>query len=460
MEPPMDLVERLEGDQRRLERTYPGRSDGPVEEWRLRRDAHEFRDAIDAAPETADQFLGSCLLYDGPLNRVVFLTDRHFVYCSGPESRLDVFQFDEMLVELTIRTHGSSREYSLLLDGPHDPAVLRCMLRVAALATCISSVQVHLLEGEGEAEAIPGMVPAMQDFVAAAGSRRTVTPCFRVWPEMARALVFNCSPVVGLDLYLTWGEGFGAVLAEAIRANQCPTRLTLRSVVPGFATVLAPALEATTRVEELTLHLQHHSCTPLVLDAVGRNGSIRTLIVRGGGILLCRDVALFWNAVLKSATIQSVDASDLVHDGGSGDHFSPSDRRTCAGVAAAMIRSNPRITSLRYDPRMHDVEIMESRVVPIVHCHRLRPVVESLFEGSAGGAGRDRTVAVSALIGSPLVRRHPELLHLLVKANRENVVAATGVGRRHFRRRADLAPASDKRRRASTLDQHSGALSG
>jgi hypothetical protein len=416
----MVLVERLEGG--RLERVYPGRTNGPVDEWRLRWDINEFREAIDAAPDMADQFLRFCL-NDGPLHRVIFLTDEHFVYCTGPESMSapGIHSVDRMLVELTIRTNEEgSREYNLLLDGPDDPAVLRCMLRVAALATAIIGVDVELFEPERET--LPDIVPSMQDFVSMARSRRTVAPCFTVWPEMAQALAFHCSPLVALDVYLSCWHGVTSALAEAIHANQCPARLTLRSIDNRAADHLAPALEATTRIEDLTLHVQHYSCTPMFFGSIGRNGSIRALVVKDEGPLLCRDVVCLWNSILKSTTIQSVDASTLFHER-STFTFSPADRQACAGAVVTAIRSNPHITRILYDPRIHDARIMESRVVPVLLFNKFRPVVKALFEGSTDRVGRER--AVSALLLSPLIRRHPELLYILVKANRENLLSAS-----------------------------------
>jgi hypothetical protein len=421
----MDLVERLEGRHRRLERIYPDRSDGPIEEWRLRRDVNEFREAIDAAPDLADQLLRFCL-NDGPLCRVVFLTDEHFVHCTGPNSTSGISEFDDMLFALTILTsEGGPREYGLFLDGPDDPAVLRCMLKVAALGTCISSVKVHLTDAE--METLPGIVPAMQDFVSMARSRRTVMPCFHAWPEMAQAMAFHCSPLVELDIFLTYWRGVTSALAEAMNANLCPTRLTLRSLFTEGADLLARALEATTRIEELTLHVRGYSEETNFYDAIGRNISIQALVVKGEGTLFCSDVTVLWNSILKSATIQSVDASTLFHER-SRFTFSPSDRQACAGAVAAAVRSNPHITRILYDPRMHDAHIMESRVIPILLFNKFRPVVKALFEGSADRVGRER--AVSALLGSPFVRRHPELLFFLVKANRENLLPSPGLGRR------------------------------
>jgi hypothetical protein len=426
----MDLLRPLQGRRRRIERIYPGRSSGPIEEWRLRWDISRFHEAIDRAPDMADRLLKSCL-NDGPLGRVVFLTEQHFVQCKGPESKFSgISEFDEMLVELTIRTHNNegSRQYGLFLDGPNDPVVLRCMLKVAALATCFSSVDVRLIEVE---DAIPtGIVPAMQDFVSMARSRRTVLPCFRVWPEMARALAFHCHPCVELDLYLDFWIDGASTLADAIRAHRCPPRLALHRILPEAADLLATAFEATSRIEELTLHLQGYSIRKRLFASIGRNRSIRALVVKGEGTLWCSDVTLLWKSVLESATIQSIDARNLVREDDALT-FSSSDRRTCARAVAGAIRSNPHLTRFVYDPRIHDAHIMESRVVPVLLFNRFRPVVEALFDGSTGGGGgvgRERTA--SALLGSPLVRRHPELLHLLVKATRESLVPASGLGRR------------------------------
>jgi hypothetical protein len=220
------------------------------------------------------------------------------------------------------------------------------------------------------------------------------------------------------------------VLAEAIRANQCPTRLTLHQIVLEGAGLLAPALEATTRIEELTLHVRGYSTRKRLFRSIARNRSIRALVVKGEGRLLCSDVKCLWRSILKNATIQSVDASTLI-DEDSTFTFSSSERRTCARAVVAAIRSNPHLTRFVYDPRIHDAHIMESRVVPILLFNRFRPLVEALFDGSTygdGGVGRERTV--SALLGSPLVRRHPELLHVLVKASRDSLVPASGLGLR------------------------------
>jgi hypothetical protein len=60
---------------------------------------------------------------------------------------------------------------------------------------------------------------------------------------------------------------------------------------------------------------------------------------------------------------------------------------------------------------------MESRVVPILHLNKLRPIVKNLFDGPTDRIDRERTV--SALLASPLVRRHPQLMYFLLKLTRE-----------------------------------------
>jgi hypothetical protein len=113
-------------------------------------------------------------------------------------------------------------------------------------------------------------------------------------------------------------------------------------------------------------------------------------------------------------------------------------KRECSKLIAALIRSNLRITSILYDPQTQNAKIMESRVVPIFHFNKFRPIVEALSDGSTDRAGRERVV--SALLGSPRVRYHPELLYLLLKANREHLLlAASDVGR--------VRPPSTSRRR-------------
>jgi hypothetical protein len=214
---------------------------------------------------------------------------------------------------------------------------------------------------------------------------------------------------------------------------------------------LAPALGSTTRIEKLALRFNHISCGQRFLDSIGRNRSIRALVLKGRGPLLCSEVTSLWKSVLKSATIQSVDASELPYQSANFT-FSPKDRRTCAAVVAAAIRSNPHVTRILYDSRVHDAHIMESRVVPILHFNKFRPIVGGLFEGSSRGIGRER--AVSALLGSPLVRRHPELLFFLLKANRENLLAASGLGRR---RRADPELTGETVGRTSRLLRSTGS---
>lgn len=162
------------------------------------------------------------------------------------------------------------------------------------------------------------------------------------------------------------------------------------------------------------------------MNAIGRNRGIRDLVARQEGRVTAGTVNTFWESIMTSPRIASVDASgisgswtdrwDAVQQQPPETAFTDEERRECAELVAELIRTNPRITTLEYHPWAHDVHIMESRVVPIVLLNRLRSVLSAPPDASAGVVSRERFA--SALLGSPHVRNHPQILFFLLQATR------------------------------------------
>jgi hypothetical protein len=198
-------------------------------------------------------------------------------------------------------------------------------------------------------------------------------------------------------------------------ANRCPAKLTLSKILDETIPLLATAIAATVSLEELQLTVQSLSRDAVIFDAIGRNQSIRDLtVVTEGPLVDASETEFFWESVSKSSSIQSVHTraqNEFLHP----IIYDDDVRRRCAELVAKHLRDNQRITRLKCSPDTHDAQIMESQVAPIVRLNRFRPVVKGLWNGSGGGEGRARRV--SAVLSSPLVRRHPELLYFLLKAN-------------------------------------------
>ena len=178
---------------------------------------------------------------------------------------------------------------------------------------------------------------------------------------------------------------------------------------------MASAIEATTTIAELTLYIQDFQSERIYLDSIGRNKSIRALVLRKAWYIFCSDVLGIWISILTSTSIESVDVSEIFEEGPRA--FSDDERHEVANVVALLIRFNSCITSIRYDSRTHDAHIMETLVVPILLLNRLQPIFKAWFDGSTHRVDRER--AVSAFLGSPLVRRHPQLMYFLLKSARE-----------------------------------------
>jgi hypothetical protein len=432
-----DLVELVPDPERRFRECFVDDDDDeyfPDEdgyrEWRLRTGADQLLELLGRSPDTGD-LLMNFLLNDAVESQVVWFSPNSALVCEGPDTndldyaaaeyhtKLFIYDSDSRRYRVFLITYGGGLSF--------EPRVLHALHVVVALGTRVAKVVMNLWDQE----MYEGVVPGIREYVSLARSRRTLEFYCDISPETGRELAFHCNPVVELKAQITRWEDKGAALAEAMVANQCPARLSLSYWCDVHIVSLAPALAATTAVEELRIEL------PVVedenLNAIRRNGSVRVLIATQHKVLKQRDAEAFWRAAFANGTVERIDVSGVAD----GVLSHSTRKRESSELIGTLLRSNPRITSIKYVPRIYDEQVMESRVVPILHFNKFRPVVEALFNGSTDRAGRER--AVSALLGSPLVRRHPELLYFLLKVNRENLLAVSDGAR--------VRPASTRRQR-------------
>lgn len=393
-------------------------------EWQVRANAGEQLLAlIDRSPEVGETFLDLVLGNEGE-SHIVWISD--WVCLAGStDGSLDVVRTHWWSLEIEC---NDSRSYYWDFCGftrqlSHQ-LVARFFLKAIALDNRVRKTTFGL---PFPASSLAGdqLLSAVQDLVSLPRSRRSVS--FRYLPQEAeRVAAFHCSPVVELEVKLDSWRRNGGMLAAAMRANRGPARLSLRSLRELWDDALvlgdlARALEDSTTIEELTVDVQHNG-TEAVLMAIGRNRSIRDVVAVQEGPVTTSIVRTFWESVMNSPSIVNVDASGIWGDSDSdpfpfGSVDIEGERRDCAHLVGHLIRTNPRITSLTYDPRAHDAHIMESRVVPILRLNRFRPIVASLPGGSVGELAREKSV--SGLLGSPLVLDHPELLYCLLHSTRD-----------------------------------------
>jgi hypothetical protein len=112
---------------------------------------------------------------------------------------------------------------------------------------------------------------AIQSLVTLPRSRRTVEFDCELTPEVQRVIAFHCSPAAELDVKVIRWTGYGEILVEAMRANRCPARLVVRHMFAA-RNAFVPALESTTRIEELTVDVQYGLNIEAALIAPGGTG--------------------------------------------------------------------------------------------------------------------------------------------------------------------------------------------
>jgi hypothetical protein len=314
---------------------------------------------------------------------------------------------------------SDSRTYYWVLDGRPDRDnhyfVIHFLHVVLAVATRVRKTVFtrHIRQNAYQL--------AIQSLVSLPRSRRTVEFDCPLTPEVQRVIAFHCSPAVELDVKVIPWTGYARLVVHHMFAAR---------------NAFFPALAGTTRIEELTVHVQDVLGIDAALIAIGKNRGIRFLVAMQEGPVTVGMVRTFWESVMQSPTIVSVDASGITGNSArdtpgivrpwpaleNAQEFNEEERRESAELVAELIRNNPRITNLAYHSQAHDERIMTSRVVPIVRLNRLRPIVASLPCGSVGDMARERSV--SALLGSPIVRQHPELFYVVLNSTRDCLLAS------------------------------------
>lgn len=268
-------------------------------------------------------------------------------------------------------------------------------------------------------------VPAMKRVVAEAPSSRLVTVDYAPL-ELCRVLAFHCNSNIELRADLCSTEDAASLLAKAMHLNRCPNKIHFMNPSLETMEILAPALETTTVIDKLSFHFQEfHFNLPdrhkllMLFDAISRNRGTKTLNVNG---CLPRAVKMyFWSSVLRSSTLQSIDASHLEWDYLE-IPLSNTERQAHDLQLLALLGSNSVVTHIGYKPSNHDAHIMESQVLPLLKPHL---IVESLrFYPNV----EIRKKAISSLLQIQRLRFRPEFLYSLLKEYREMLLFSDSRG--------------------------------
>jgi hypothetical protein len=342
---------------------------------------------------------------------VVWLTETHYVASD------DLYDNDPHDPFWSVILHCEElRTYALQLWGAAsgvlpDPDVLRVLHRLFGLCTVVQGAYVEFIE-----ERFPDMLPGIDDFVSMARSRRQVMTLSRVSADTGRALAYNCNPLVTLWAGLSDWTDHGAALIEAMGMNQCPATLRLSKIPARLKRSLAAAISTTSSLEDLDLSVRSLSHDTALFEAIGRNQSIRVLHVDIAEPLsdakAANDSERSWVSLCRSTSIEAITIS--AYTSFENRYISEEMRRQSAELVGKHIRSNKRITRLKCSPSTHDEGILAARVAPVLRLNRFRLIVAALSDGLGDGEGAESRV--SAVIESPLVRRHPELMYYLLKA--------------------------------------------
>jgi hypothetical protein len=419
--PVTDLVLRLTGPWRRLgDEHLPHTDSRGIREWMLMIGIRQLSRMLrpeSPSLDVAERLLSLLLNDDRSAVRVVWLTETHYVACDHSYLALESNDNDPHDPFWSVILHCENhRMYALRLWGAArgvrpDPNVLRVLHRLVGLSTVVQYAYVSINE-----ERFPDMLPGIDDFVSMARSRRQVMTLSRVSADTGRALAYNCNPLVTLWAGLSDWTDHGAALIEAMGMNQCPATLRLSKIPARLKRSLAAAISTTSSLEDLDLSVRSLSHDTALFEAIGRNQSIRVLHVDIAEPLsdakAANDSERSWVSLCRSTSIEAITIS--AYTSFENRYISEEMRRQSAELVGKHIRSNKRITRLKCSPSTHDEGILAARVAPVLRLNRFRLIVAALSDGLGDGEGAESRV--SAVIESPLVRRHPELMYYLLKA--------------------------------------------
>jgi hypothetical protein len=386
------------------------------QEWRLIMDVNELAEKCpkgSTEEKVGERLLGFFHNFTSAC-QVLWLSDKHFLLCSGPNTRRNLFPFLTSFVwQCAFETEWGRHELSLhswvaadSISNDNTEQVLRALHRIVALGTHIIETRIYVA---------PGLSAfGIEDFLSRVGSRRKVWLGVPVTLEVARA----CSRHVALVVFVSIWRDRGAALAEAMTANQCPRCMELYSLDEESVPLLAVGLRATTSLEELTITIDSSMMVPgncgLVFDAIGRSGGIRSLTMNVRNVHV-RYVD-YLEEIVSSTSIRQLDirGSSMAFFYWLFDSQQPHPRLE-ADRLARLVRSNRAMVHLAYNPDDFDPETVESRVAPVLRANRARLSIMAMLGGD-DVSGTSSRRAASRILESPLVRDHPEPLFLVLQA--------------------------------------------
>jgi hypothetical protein len=417
-----------------------------VEEWQLVGDAGATLSRILESKEAGDRFL-SFLFHDGVKSRVVWLSETHHLACYGPNTVRDYGSLPDYLS--ACRINGGYHEVLFIVyhdTGRYDinlgsfvtrnlaPELADAVLQWLAWNTGVTRLCVS-----GRATRASPTPRGYECFVSNSQSPRELHSgeIVEVSVDVGRVLASRCNRNVTLLVILRAWEDGGASLAEAMRANQAPAKLKAY-VILRDAPFLAPAIEATECVEDLSLHLyiqdeslyiqDEFAVAPAnhgdLWDAIGRNRGIRSLCVFASYGLSCNEVKAYLRAAMSCATLRTIHAESLLFD------LSDDEVRECLLLVATLLRSSPTVTQINFSDQIREAHgVLLAHIEQLLQLNRFRPVVAALDDSeNEDGTARARLRKISALLESEKVLGHPGFMFHLIKANKNLLLHGKGAG--------------------------------
>jgi hypothetical protein len=414
-----------------------------VEEWQLAGAGGEGPGAmlsrILESKEAGDRVL-SLLFHNGVKSRVVWLSETHYLLNTGRNGADDHGSLPHYLSSCRINggggggggggvlfiVHHDSGQYNIALGSfvTRNPApeLADAVLQWLAWNTGVTRLCVS-------GRATPR---GYECFVSNSQSPRDLNSngIGEVSADVGRVLAFRCNRNVRLLVFLQAWEDGGASLAEAMRANQAPARLSVH-VILRDAPFLAPAIEATECVEDLSLQL----CTQDEIaaasethgdlwDAIGRNRGIRSLCVSAYYRLSFNEVKAYLRAAMSCATLRTIHADGLLF------RLSDDEVRECLLLVATLLRSSPTVTQINFSYQIRETHgVLLAHIEQLLRLNRFRRVVAALDDReNEGGTARARLGKISALLESEKVLGHPGFMFHLIKANKNLLLPEQGAG--------------------------------
>lgn len=398
------------------------------EECRLRSNLLDLMERYSGAENDDNEADTECgrildyvLLNNARQCRVVWLSSTQYLLCWGPDTdRTLVDRMGGRLWSCSI-TSNDSIEYVVALHTwwRPDEATDKAQMFVAPLHRILACGTRIVAIRTSETQGGTPVVAAIEALVSRAPSRRTIDYAAYT-TEAKRALEWGNKfhPNVAIVVNAACGV---ASLADAMRAHQCPKRLVLTMLDEASIRTLAPAIQVTTCLEEITVSVEDHcfwsECYNELFEAIGNNHGLRTLVLKESRILLQDNKEALLELAMRSATLQKIDTRLTSNQT---FQIPGKEPRLRAERLAIRLRSNAVVTHFDYSPDVYDPLVMASRVLPILYVNRIRHVLKAecvdgaCVTSAAESSSPERVV--SMFLTSSFVRSTPEPLYFLLKA--------------------------------------------